>query len=96
MIPCIGFMRSAAVYYHDRGYVMGTSRCWQDNVVNGFHQRKTRQTVAARKKARRLMVRKLVGELKAAGKPVDLQAINHQVLGMFRRKRQSQKSKHRV
>ena len=75
---------------------MGTSRCWQDNVVVGFHQRKTRTSVADRKKARRLEIRKIVKELKAAGKPVDLQAINHKVVNMFRRKRQGQKPKHKV
>lgn len=73
---------------------MGTSRCWQDNVVNGFHQRKTRKSVAERKKIRRLAVRKIVKDLKAAGKPIDLQAINHQAVDMFRRVRQSQKPKH--
>lgn len=66
---------------------MGTSRCWQDNVVNGFHQKKTKTTVAARKKARRLEVRRKVKELKAAGKKVDLQAVNMEVVNMFRRKR---------
>jgi predicted XRE-type DNA-binding protein len=75
---------------------MGTSRCWQDNVVVGFHQRKTRTSVADRKKARRLEIRKIVKELKAAGKPVDLQAINHKVVNMFRRKRQGRKPKHKV
>ena len=75
---------------------MGTSRCWQDNVVNGFHQRKTRKSVADRKKTRRLAVRKIVKELKAAGKKIDLQAINHEVVNMFSRKRQTQKSKHVV
>jgi UDP-hydrolysing UDP-N-acetyl-D-glucosamine 2-epimerase len=39
---------------------------------------------------------KIVKALKAAGKPVDLQAINHKVVDMFRRKRQSQKPKHKV
>lgn len=75
---------------------MGTSRCWQDNVVVGFHQRKTRATVAARKKIKRLEVRKIVKELKAAGKPVDLQAINLKVVDMFRRKRMGRKPKNKV
>jgi len=74
---------------------MGTSRCWQDNVVTGFHQRKTRTSVAERKKIRRLKVRQIVKELKAAGKKVDLQAINLEVLGMYSRKRQGQKRKDR-
>lgn len=72
---------------------MGTSRCWQDNVVNGFGQRKTKTTVVSRKKNRRLMVRAIVKKLKAAGKPINLQDINEEVLNMFRRKRQGQKNK---
>jgi hypothetical protein len=75
---------------------MGTSRCWQDNVVKGFHQRKTRTSVAQRKKNRRLMIRKIVKDLKAEGKPIDLQAINHLAVDAFRRRRQSQKKKHVV
>ena len=50
-------------------------------------------SVAARKKIRRLEVRKIIEALKAAGKPIDLQAINHEVVDKFRRKRQSQKKK---
>jgi nitrate reductase assembly molybdenum cofactor insertion protein NarJ len=73
---------------------MGTSRCWQDNVVNGFHQAKNRKTVAARKKTRRLAVRQMVKKLKDAGKTIDLQAVNQEVVNMFRRKRQSQKVKY--
>jgi len=75
---------------------MGTSRCWQDNVVVGFNQRKTRVSVAERKKIKRLEVRRIVKELKAAGKPVDLQAINEKVVAMFSRKRQGRKPKHKV
>ena len=75
---------------------MGTSRCWQEDVIKGFHQRKTRKSVAERKKTRRLMVRKIVGDLKAAGKSIDLQAINHEVVNKFRRRRQGQNSKHAV
>lgn len=66
---------------------MGTSRCWQEDVVKGFHQRKTRTSIAQRKKIKRLEVRKIVAALKAAGKPIDLQAINHEVVYMFSRKR---------
>jgi len=87
---------NTTVQYQDRGSIMGTSRCWQDNVVNGFHQRKTRASVAERKKVRRLEVRRIIKDLKAAGKPIDLQAINHEVVDKFRRKRQSQKSRHVV
>jgi hypothetical protein len=75
---------------------VGTSRCWQEDVVQGFNQRKKRTTVAARKKARRLEVRKIVKKLKAAGKTVDLQSINTEVLNKFRRKRQNVKQKHAV
>lgn len=71
---------------------MGTSRCWQEDVVKGFKQSKKRKSVAGRKKTRRMIVRKMVKELKAAGKPIDLQAINHQAVNMTRRKRQSQKA----
>ena len=73
---------------------MGTSRCWQDNVVHGFRQRKSSKTVVERKKIRRLEVRKIVKDLKAAGKPIDLQAINKEVVNKFRRKRQTQKRPH--
>lgn len=76
--------------------MMGTSRCWQEDVVKGFNQRKKRKSVAERKKARRLEVRKIVKDLKAAGKPIDLQAINHEVVDKFRRKRQSIKQRHVV
>jgi hypothetical protein len=75
---------------------MGTSRCWQEDVVKGFNQRRNRKSVAERKKTRRLVVRKIVRELKAAGKPVDLQAINHEVVDKFRRKRQGIKQKHAI
>lgn len=73
---------------------MGTSRCWQDNVPSGFHQKKSGKTVVERKKIRRLEVRKIVKALKAAGKPIDLQAINKEVVFKFKRKRQTQKRKH--
>ena len=73
---------------------MGTSRCWQDNVVHGFRQKKSGKTVVERKKIRRLEVRKIVKALKAAGKPIDLQAINKEVVNKFGRKHQSQKKRH--
>jgi len=75
---------------------MGTSRCWQEDVIQGFTQKKTRQTVAARKKVKRMLVRKIVKELKAANKHVDLQAINEQVLNMVRRKRTGGRKKHSI
>ena len=75
---------------------MGTSRCWQDNVVNGFTQSRKRKAVAERKKTRRLLVRKMVKDLKAKGKSIDLQAINKEVLNMVRRKKQGQKRDHAV
>lgn len=75
---------------------MGTSRCWQEDVVKGFVQKKTRTKVADRKKMKRLAVRAIVKKLKAAGKPVDLQAINHEVLKTLGRKKQSTKPRHNV
>ena len=75
---------------------MGTSRCWQDNVVKGFCQSRKRKSVAERKKSRRLLVRKMVKELKAKGKTIDLQAINKEVLNMVGRKKQGQKANHAV
>lgn len=75
---------------------MGTSRCWQEDVVKGFNQKKSRTTVAARKKAKRLMVRAIVKKLKAAGKPIDLQKINHEAVSMLGRKKQGTKKMHTV
>lgn len=60
----------------------------------GFGKATTRKTVAARKEIRRVMVRKIVKDLKAAGKPIDLQAINEEVRSKVCRKRQSQKPRH--
>lgn len=71
---------------------MGTAR--SNDVQKGFGKRNTRMTVVERKKMRRLMVRAIVKELKAAGKPIDLQAINHQVLDKCRRRRQTQMPRH--
>ncbi len=71
---------------------MGTSRIPKSGI--GFGKTPTRMTVAERKKKRRLMVRAIVKKLKAAGKSIDLQAINHEVLDKCCRKRQSQKSRH--
>ena len=75
---------------------MGTSRCWQEDVVKGFVQKKTRTGVAARKKIKRLAVRAIVKNLKAAGKPIDLQAINHEVVTRLGRKKQTTKQRHTV
>ena len=55
----------------------------------GFGKRK--KSVAEQKKLKQIMVRATVKKLKAAGKPIDLQAINKEVLDAFRRKRQPQK-----
>lgn len=55
----------------------------------GFGKRKT--SVTEQKKLKRLMVRAEVKRLKAAGKPIDLQAINKEVFDKVRRKRQAQK-----
>ena len=75
---------------------MGTSRCWQDNVVKGFCQSRKRKSVAERKKSRRMLVRKMVKDLKAKGKSIDLQAINKEVLNKVCRKKQGQKPDHMV
>ncbi|MFH1190367.1 MAG: hypothetical protein V1682_06750 [Candidatus Omnitrophota bacterium] len=75
---------------------MGTSRCWQEDVVKGFTQKKFKTTVAARKKARRLLVRSMAKKLKASGKPVDLQKINHEAYNALRRRKQTTKARHTV
>ena len=71
---------------------MGTSRIKKSGI--GFGKKNTRMSVAGRKKMRRLMVCAIVKKLKAAGKSIDLQDINQEVLDKCRRKRQSQKPKH--
>jgi len=71
---------------------MGTSRIKKSGI--GFGKQDTRMSVADRKKVRRLMVREIVKKLKAAGKSINLQAINEEVLGKCGRKRQSQKPRH--
>lgn len=71
---------------------MGTSRIKKSGIGFGFRDK--RMTVAERKKVKRLMVRAMVKKLTAAGKPIDLQAINQEVLDKCRRKRQPQKPKH--
>ncbi len=71
---------------------MGTSRIPKSGI--GFGKANKRMSVADRKKVRRLMVCAIVKKLKAAGKHIDLQAINHEVLDACCRKRQSQKPKH--
>ena len=76
----------------DRGYPVGTSRIKKSGI--GFGKKNTRMSVAERKKMRRLMVRAMVKKLKGAGKSVDLQAVNREVLDKCRRKRQSQRPKH--
>jgi len=53
----------------------------------GFGKRKT--SVTGQKKLKRMMVRAIVKKLKAAGKPINLQAINKDVFDTVRRKRQS-------
>lgn len=55
----------------------------------GFGKRKT--SITENKKRKRMMVRAIVKKLKAAGKPIDLQAINTEVLDKVRRKRQTQR-----
>lgn len=51
----------------------------------GFGKRK--KSVAEQKKLKQIMVMHKVRKLKAAGKPVDRQAINKEVLDQFRRRR---------
>jgi len=57
----------------------------------GFGKRQT--SVAGQKMLKRKMVQAIVKELKAAGKPVDLQAINKEVFDKVRRRRQTQRKK---
>ena len=71
---------------------MGTSRIKKSGI--GFGKQNTRMSVADRKKVRRLMVRDMVKKLKAANKPINLQAINDEVLDKCCRKRQSHKPRH--
>ena len=71
---------------------MGTSRIPKSGI--GFGKKNKRMSVAERKKVRRLMVREIVKKLKAAGKHINLQDINHEVLDNCCRKRQSHKPKH--
>ncbi len=52
--------------------------------------------MAERKKRKRMMVRAIVKDLKSAGKPVDLQKINHEAVNMFRRRKQITKKRHAV
>lgn len=51
----------------------------------GFGKRK--HSVAGQKKLKQAMVKAIVKKLKAAGKPVDRQAINKEVFDAVRRKR---------
>jgi len=51
----------------------------------GFGKRKT--SVTGQKLLKRKMVQAMVKKLKAAGKPIDLQAINKEVFDAVRRKR---------
>ena len=58
----------------------------------GFGKRKT--SVTGNKIIKRKMVQAIVKKLKAAGKPVDRQAINKEVFDKVRRKHQTQQKKH--
>ncbi len=55
----------------------------------GFSKRKT--SVTENKKIKRRMVQAIVKKLKAAGKPIDLQAINKEVFDKVRRRKQTQR-----
>ena len=54
----------------------------------GFGKRQAGGTVAERKMIKRQMAQAIVKKLKADGKPIDLQAINKEVLGKCSRKHQ--------
>ncbi len=54
----------------------------------GFGKRQGGGTVAERKKIKRQMAHDIVKKLKAEGKPINMQAINTEVLDKCRRKRQ--------
>ena len=56
--------------------------------TKGFGKRKTGGRVRERKIIKRQMVRAIVKKLKAEGKPINLQAINKEVLGKCSRKHQ--------
>lgn len=60
----------------------------------GFGKRKASVTETKTKK--REMVKLMVRKLKAAGKPVDREAINLEVLDLVKRKKMSHKPKHVV
>ena len=59
----------------------------------GFSKRKT--SVTENKKIKRRMVQAIVKKLKAAGKPVDRQAINKEVFDKVRRRHQTQRKKYK-
>ena len=59
----------------------------------GFGKRRT--SVTGNKMIKRKMVQAIVKKLKAAGKPVDRQAINKEVFDKVRRRHQSQRPKHK-
>lgn len=63
------------------------------NEKHGFGKRKT--SVTGNKKIKRSMVAAIVKKLKAAGKPVDRQAINKEVFDKVRRRHQSQRKRHK-
>ncbi len=58
----------------------------------GFGKRN--KSVSGQKLIKRKMVQAIVKKLKAAGKPVDLQAVNKDVFDKVRRRHQTQQKKH--
>jgi len=56
--------------------------------TKGFGKRKAGGTVVERKMIRRQMIQAMIKKLKADGKPIDLQAINIEVLDKCKRKHQ--------
>ena len=58
----------------------------------GFGKRK--KSITGQKKIKLAMVKAMVKKLKAAGKPVDRQAINKEVFDSVRRRHQTPQKKH--
>jgi hypothetical protein len=65
---------------------------YQSADLCGFGKRN--KSVAGTKIIKRKMVQAIVKKLKAAGKPIDRQAINKEVFDKVRRKHQTQQKKH--
>ena len=77
---------SGIIIKTNRRSIMGIYKDWC-----GFSKRK--KSVSGQKKVKRAMVKAMVKKLKAAGKPVDRQAINKEVFDKVRRRHQTQQKK---